>query len=203
MKDLQEIWQQPVPDSSELSKMLSSKAFLYSKEPGPLARLKKNLVIHLVYAVVITLGYLAILFYFHYWQVQACIGLLVIFNAWAMYKAYRLYAGIELDLTQQNVLSELKKHYNTFSEWQRQSLRIAILVYPFAAAGGFMLGGAVGAGKPPEVLFEKPFFSIALVISIIVLVPLSYLLARWMTKVAFGKFVDQLKVRIDELESET
>lgn len=202
MKDLQEIWQQSETNSGELQKMLSGKAFLYSKEPGPLARLKRNLVLHLVYAVVITLGYIAVVSYFTFWQVQACIALLIIFNLWAMYKAYDLYRHIDLDLTQHNVLSELKKHYDAFSQWQRQSLRIAILVYPFAAAGGFMLGGSVGAGKPPEVLFEKPTFTIALIVSIIILVPLSYLLAKWMTKVAFGKYIDQLKVRIDELESE-
>jgi ABC-type nitrate/sulfonate/bicarbonate transport system permease component len=119
-----------------------------------------------------------------------------------MVKAYGLYKNIDLNLTQDNVLTELKKQYDAFTEWKKQSLRVALFVYPFAAAGGFMLGGTIGSGKTIEVFMSNYWVLIALVISILVLVPLSYLLAKWMTKVAFGKFIDQLKERIDELETE-
>jgi hypothetical protein len=87
-------------------------------------------------------------------------------------------------------------------EWQKQSMRVALWLYPFAAAGGFMLGGIVGSGKTPEAFLMNYKIQIALAITIIVLVPLSYLLAKWMTRVAFGVYVDQLKERIDELERE-
>jgi hypothetical protein len=128
--------------------------------------------------------------------------LLIGFNLWAMVKAYRLYITIDPDMSRHNVLAYLKSHYNAFMEWQKQSMRVALWLYPFAAAGGFMLGGIVGSGKTPEAFLMNYKIQIALAITIIVLVPLSYLLAKWMTRVAFGVYVDQLKERIDELERE-
>jgi ABC-type branched-subunit amino acid transport system permease subunit len=113
-----------------------------------------------------------------------------------------LYKGIDLGLDKLNVLDELKKQYKAFSEWQKQSLRVALFIYPFAAAGGFMLGGSVGSGKSPGLLMEDYRLQIILIIVIIILVPLCYLLAKWMTRVTFGKYIDALKEKIDELERE-
>jgi hypothetical protein len=79
---------------------------------------------------------------------------------------------------------------------------VALWVYPFAATGGFMLGGTVGSEKTVEVFMGDYRVLIALAIMLVVLVPLSYWLAKWMTRVAFGKYVQQIKERIDELETQ-
>jgi hypothetical protein len=202
MNDLKQMWDMDTNGEDMLEQMLRHKSFKNSAIQTPLAKLKRNLAIHLGYALIITLGYAFIIYYFPFWQVQACMMLLIVFNIWAMVKAYELYNKIDLNLTNANVLTELKKHYHSFSEWKKQSLRIALFVYPFAAAGGFMLGGTMGSGKSVEVFMGNYKVLIALAITLIILVPLSYWLAKWMTKVAFGKYVDQLKERIDELEAE-
>jgi hypothetical protein len=75
------------------------------------------------------------------------------------------------------------------------------LLYPVSAAGGFMLGGFVGSGKPIEVFMSKPIVIIILVVTIAILVPICYKLAKWMTKKAFGQYADQLKKNIDALKS--
>jgi hypothetical protein len=202
MKDLKQIWKDESNGADMLDQILKSKSFKKAGENSPLLKLKRNLAIHLGYAVIITLAYALIIYYFPYWQVQACMLLLIIFNLWAMQKAYHLYKNINPNPAEHNVLEELKNHHNSFSEWQKQSLRVALFVYPFALSGGFMLGGTVGSGKSVEEFMSKGSVLIALIIAIIVLVPLSYLLAKWMTRVAFGKYIDQLKERIDELENE-
>jgi uncharacterized membrane protein YhdT len=202
MNDLKQIWEQDTNGADMLEQMLKSKSFTRSAIQTPLVKLKRNLALHIGYAIAITLGYAWVIYYFPLWQVQACMLLLITFNLWGIVKSYDLYKNINLEMSDANVLAELKKHYNAFSEWKRQSLRAALLVYPFAAAGGFMLGGTVGSGKPVEVFMASPFILIALAIMIVILVPLGYWLAKWMTKVAFGKYVDQLKERIDELERE-
>ena len=76
-----------------------------------------------------------------------------------------------------------------------------MIIYPISAAGGFMLGGYVGSGKPIEQFMSKPAVLIALVISIIVLVPICHHFAKWMDKKAFGQFADVLKQNIDMLKS--
>jgi len=202
MKDLNEIWGQDDTQKDVLQEMLQNKSFTKGSLHSPLAKLKKNLFIHIIYAVVITLGYAFVIYYFSFWQVQACILLLIGFNFWAMSSAYRLYKNVDLDLTHDNVLTELKKHYFAFSDWQKQSMRVALFIYPFAGAGGFMLGGAIGSGKTPEAFMSDYRIMIALVITIVVLVPLAYWLSKWMYRVAFGTYIAQLKESIAELERE-
>jgi hypothetical protein len=202
MNDLKQIWEAEGDGADMLEQMLQTRSFKQAGLKTPLSKLKRNLAFHLAYAVIITVGYGLIIYYFPYWQVQGCLLLLIAFNIWAMVKAYDMYKNIDLDLTENNVLGELKKYYRTFKEWEKQSLRVALFVYPFAAAGGFMLGGTVGSGKPVEMFMSDYRVVIALMVALLILVPLSYLLAKWMTRVAFGKYVDQLKKRIDELEAE-
>jgi hypothetical protein len=202
MNELKEIWQQDPNGGDLLEQMLQNKTFRHANIHTPLAKLKRNLAIHIGYAVIITIGYALIIFYFAFWQVQACLFLLIIFNLWAMATSYRLYKSIKPGITGTNVLNDLKKHYHTFMEWEKQSMRAGLLVYPFAAAGGFMLGGSLGSGKSPEIWLSDTRILLIMGIVVAVLVPLGYLLAKWMTKVAFGRYVLQLKERIDELEAE-
>ena len=202
MNELKDIWHQEPNGGNLLEQMLQNKTFRQANIQTPLAKLKRNLAIHIGYAAIITIGYALIIYYFAFWQVQACMILLIVFNLWAMLTSYNLYKNIDLNLTGTNVLNELKKHYHAFMEWEKQSMRAGLMIYPFAAAGGFMLGGAVGSGKSPEVWLSDSRIMIIMAIVVMVLVPLGYLVAKWMTKVAFGRYVFQLKERIDELEAE-
>ncbi len=202
MKDLNEIWGQDDKQQDLLQEMLQNKSFTTGSIHSPLSKLRKNLFIHMIYALVITLAYAFVIYYFPYWQVQAIMLLLIGFNLWALLNAYRLYKNVDLDLTRDNVLTELKKHYTAFSDWQKQSMQVALFIYPFAGAGGFMLGGSVGSGKTPEAFMNDYRILIALVITLAVLVPLCFYMAKWMNKVAFGKHIAQLKERIAELEKE-
>jgi hypothetical protein len=202
MNELREIWQQEPGNADLLEQMLQNKTFRHGNFQTPLAKLKRNLAIHIGYAAIITIGYALIIFYFAFWQVQACMVLLIAFNLWAMVTSYTLYQNIDLNLSGTNVLNELKKHYHAFMEWEKQSMRAGLMIYPFAAAGGFMLGGAVGSGKSPEVWLSDSRIMIIMAIVVMVLVPLGYLVAKWMTSVAFGRYVVQLRERINELEAE-
>ncbi len=202
MNDLKQIWEAEGEGNDILEQMLRNKSFKQAGIKTPLDKLRRNLALHMGYAAIITLGYAFIFYFFPYWQVQGCLLLLIIFNLWGIVKTYRLYSGIDTNLSAHTVLEELKKHYEAFKEWEKQSLRAALFVYPFAATGGFMLGGTVSSGKSVEMFMEDNRVIIALIVALLILVPLSYLLAKWMTKVAFGKYIDQLKERIDDLEAE-
>ena len=76
-----------------------------------------------------------------------------------------------------------------------------LLIYPVSATGGFMIGGSVGAGKSITEVMQKPGMIIALLIALIILVPLCFYLAKWMSKKAFGKYAEQLKQNIEMLKS--
>lgn len=112
--------------------------------------------------------------------------LLIGFNLWAMAKAYHLYISFNPDMSRNNVLAYLKSYHSAFMQWQKQSRRATLWLYPFAAADGFLHGVILVSGKTPEAFMMDYKIQIAFAINIVVLVPLSYLLAKLMTRVAFG-----------------
>jgi hypothetical protein len=200
--DLQEMWNSPEPNGDMLDALLQKKNILHHTSKGPLEKLKSNLVKNLSFAVIITLGYAFLIFYFPYWQIQLGLLITIFFNLVLMWQAYEQYKHIDPALSSTNVLQNLKHIHASFKKMCRQQERAALLVYPVACAAGFMLGGVVGSGKSVEAFMSKPVAQIALSICIVVMVPICYYLAKWMNKVAFGKYVDQIKEHIDALERE-
>ncbi len=202
MKDLKQLWQEERNGAEMLEQILVSESYKKPADKSPLAKLKTNLAIHIGYALIITVAYALVVFHFPYWQIQGCILLLIVFNLWAIKKAYELYKNIDPNLWEHNVLQELKSHHHAFTEWEKQSLRVTLFVYPFAIAGGFMLGGTIGMGNTLEAFLAKDMVVPMLLITTILFIPVGYLLTKWFTKIAFGIYVEQLKARIDELENE-
>ena len=72
-------------------------------------------------------------------------------------------------------------------------------MYPVAATGGFMLGGVVGSGKTVEAFLYRPSILIILVITVAIITPVCYYLAKLMFKYAYGRHLKKLKELIDEL----
>lgn len=75
----------------DLSLLLQSSQFLKLSSHNLLVRIKKNLVINMIWGVLVCLLYVAVIIYFQIWQVQAAMLLVLIFSLWAMYTAYIEY----------------------------------------------------------------------------------------------------------------
>lgn len=191
------------PQDRDLTSLLQATKLSKISSHNPLEKIRKNLKMNMIWALLICLVYVVIIIYFQIWQVQLCIGLVLLFSLWALYTAYKQYNQISSEVSAGNtVLHELKRHYQSIHDWMNTQQRIALLVYPVSAAGGFMLGGVLGSGKPVEVFMHKPVMLIILLITIVILVPLCWYLARWMFNFSFGKHLKTLKKNIDELEEE-
>lgn len=198
--DLQEIWKSTEADDALLGQLLQQRSFLRQRSKGPLQKLRRNLSVNLTFAAVITLGYALLIFYFAWWQVQLALCIVSAFNIWIMVTGYRLYQTIDPDLSHDNVLETLKTHYQNFQAWFRQQMRVSLFIYPIAFSGGYLLGGALGSGKPIEVFFSHQLVYWVFFIGMVVMTIGGYYLGRYLNRVAFGKYVDQLKATIDELE---
>lgn len=98
----------------------------------------------------------------------------------------------------------IAKTLETFHGKVKRILRyeelIGLMLYPISVTAGFMLGMAAGS-ENGEYMTEKSDW-IALVISIIILVPASDWFARWMNKKAFGKYLNKLEENIAQLKNE-
>jgi uncharacterized membrane protein YoaK (UPF0700 family) len=187
----------------DLSSMLRSKKISKHRSHSPLEKIKRNLLINMTWCVVICILYMLIIFYFRYWQVQVALGIVLIFSMWALSTAYSVYRKINTTISASNsLITELKRHHQTIASWMSSQQRVALFIYPVSAVGGFMLGGAMGSGKSVDYFMSKPMVWLILLVTIIVLVPLCYYLAKWMSNYAFGKHLKSLQQNIFDLEEE-
>jgi uncharacterized membrane protein len=187
----------------DLSAMLHQTTLPKFPSHNPLVKLKKNILTNMIWAILIGGLYIGIIIYFPIWQVQTTLGMVLIFTLWGAFTAFIEYKKINTRISTANsLLTELKRNHGSITNWMNKQQRIALFIYPVAAAGGFMLGGVVGSGKSLEVFMSKPIIWIILLIAIVILVPICYYLAKWMCKYSFGKHLDQLQQNIKELEEE-
>jgi len=191
------------PHDDDLSSLLQSSKLSLISSHNPLQKIKKNLLLNMVWGILICLLYVVIILYFQVWQVQLCTIAVFLFSLWALYTAYLQYRNINSTVSPSNpVLAELKRHYQSITVWMNTQQRVALFIYPVSATGGFILGGVSESGKSVTEFMSKPVVPIALLIALAVLVPACWYLTKWMFKYSFGKHMKALKANIDALEEE-
>lgn len=168
----------------------------------PLQKIKKGLLINACIGIVVAVGYLLVMIFFPVWQVFLCIGIVFLFTVWILMKSWKLYFNMNKSRNENSLLEEMKRHYQGIKDWMNIQQRASLLIYPAAAAGGFMVGGSLGAGKPISVVMSKPVMLVALVIVVAMLVPVCVYLAKWLNRRYFGKYAELLKENIERLQKE-
>jgi len=170
---------------------------------NPLEKIKKNLLMNMVWGIIICALYVFIIIHFQIWQVQVSISIVLLFSLWALYTAWLQYKKLNTSVSSNSsLLSEMKRHYESIETWLNTQQKVALIIYPVSAAGGFMLGGVIGSGKSVELFMSKPIVILILVVTILILVPACYYLAKWMCNYSFGKHLKTLQQNIKDLESE-
>ena len=198
--DIENIWKQNSGSDDALNKLLQQYDFGNLHSKLPLKKLKKNLLMGMIWALLITAGYITLFFFLHFWQVYFCLGVLIIFNTWIMIESRKLYKEIPSTITPSNsIKQELINNYNSFKKWWSLQLKVSLMVYPIAAAGGFIIGGVLGSGKTVEAFLYNFRMLGILAITILVLMPISYYAAKWVYNHAYGKHLKKLRLLIDEL----
>ena len=186
----------------DLASLLKMPGIANLASKDPLQKIKNNLLIHCVWAVIISGLYIFILVRFPFWQLMLSIGIVLLFTVLAIIKSLQLYQKLSVNNPALTVLQQMEHHYYTIQKWISIQQWVGLFIYPVSAAGGFMLGGFIGSGKPIEVFMQKPAMIITLLISIAVLVPACFYLAKWMSRKAFGQYAEALKQNIDSLKKE-
>lgn len=198
--DSENVWQQSGGSDDALNKLLQQSDFNNLHSKLPLNKLKKNLLIGITWAALITVAYIVLLFFVQLWQVYIALSVLIFFNIWIAIDSWKLYKNISVDITVANSLKEeLQRNYNGFQRWWSLQQRASLFVYPIALTGGFILGGFLGSNKPVEsFLYNSKMLSI-LGITILIVMPVCYYGAKWMFNYAYGKHLKKIKMFIDEL----
>lgn len=200
--DIENVWQQSGGNDDALNKMLQQKDFNNLHSKLPLKKLKKNLLMGIIWAALITAFYVTLFFFVPIWQVYVALAILSLFNILIAVDSWKLYKSINVNISTTNSLKEeLQKNYTGFQRWWRIQERLGLFVYPIVATGGFIMGGVWGSGKPVEAFLYNPKMLLILGVTILILVPLCYYGARWMFNYAYGKHLKKLKLLIDELSN--
>jgi hypothetical protein len=149
--DINEIWQQGGNNDDALNKLLNTTDFKKLQSRLPLKKLKQNLLIGIIWALLITIGYIVLFFVIDIWQVDVALSVLVIFNTVIMLDSWKLYKKTPSTISPSNSLKEeLTLHYDSFQRWWAIQQKVSLFVYPIALTGGFILGGTLGSNKPVE-----------------------------------------------------
>jgi ABC-type bacteriocin/lantibiotic exporter with double-glycine peptidase domain len=114
---------------------------------------------------------------------------------------YRILRNIQhsfrLDLNLKSTLKQVFDNTMSTLTFQRKA---SIILYPLAATAGFLIG--LAEERDAATLMQKWQVILALAIAIIILTPSCYLLARWMEKVSYGKYLNQLRELIQQFEKD-
>ena len=198
--DIKNIWKQEGGADDALNKLLQQEDFSNLHSRLPLMKLRKNLLMGMVWALLITGGYIFVLCFIHFWQVYVALAVLILFNLWIMVESWKLYKKTPSSITPSNSLKEeLSNNYNSFNKWWSLQLKVSLFVYPIAAAGGFIIGGVYGSGKTVEAFLYNYRVVGFLLLTVLVLIPLSYYASKWIYLHAYGKHLAKIKGLMDEL----
>lgn len=198
--DIESIWKGSTGKDDTLHKMLQQSGISSFQSKLPLLKLRKNLLIGIIWAALISAAYIILFFFIHAWQVYLSLGVLIVFNTWIMWESWKLYKKIPTSIApSQSLKKQLIENYNGFQHWWSIQLKVSVIVYPIATAGGFILGGVLGSDRSVEEFLYNPRMLSFLAITIIVFMPLSYYAAKWVYYKAYGKHLKKLKGLIEEL----
>ncbi len=200
MTDLQELWDKR--NNKEISSpVLEEKDIAQLKESikSPIQILKRNFIINTAFALLILLGFIYLFFtvdwfLFRLFTAILCISYVaaIVFNV-IIYKRY-----LQVQSPDQPIIT-----YLTFLvEGMRKSFKaaeiIALAIYPIAMTAGFLL--PLSLENKLSLLYNEPIVQGILIACYVLLTPLCWYLARWMNKVAFGNYVDQLDELLFDLK---
>lgn len=174
---------------------------IHQKSHGPVQKIRNGFTIKLYFIIAFTI----IFIYIGVWSKEPLVSGLQFFMAGVYFSAFflflsqnkRIKAGIPMD---EGLLINLKNYHAFVSKILKQEERIALFIYPVALTAGFLLGFTSKATL--HEFFNSRTAILMLAGCWVILTPLCHLLAKWMNKVSFGKYLKELELHIQELEKE-
>jgi hypothetical protein len=199
MEELNKLWQS-IGHNKSTPEIMESQLSLKNAAESPLKKLKRNFQANLAFAVVFSFLFIILFIIMDGFWVRLFTGALLIGYFLAIYQtsiAYRKYLN-EVHSDEQ-VKIYLQKVYHGINQMLRLQEISAIFFYPIALVAGFLMALYQKDGMDA---FNENFTWVLLGVLIVVFTPLCYILAKYLNKLAFGKYLKQIKLLIDDFENE-
>ncbi|MFZ6001655.1 MAG: hypothetical protein ACOYW3_14190 [Bacteroidota bacterium] len=162
--------------------------------------MKRAYLISMVFSIVFLFAFVVLLFLFDEPLVR--VGVIAMIIAYVAFSWMNLsaYRRVRVDFPMDgNLRNVLQNTYDFIVANIKYQERFGLFVYPFAAAAGYLMGLSASTGNATERL-EQQLVLVVLAIVIVVLTPLSWLAARWLYKLSYGKCLVELKALISEMD---
>ncbi len=176
-------------------------SLIHAKSISPLAKLRRQVSIKMGFIVFFILLFLGVMPFIQQSIVQILLLVLtlvyVIGLVLLMQERKELQGEMPRDSSLLNALKHYEKRISSILHYEEL---IGLFLYPVSATLGFLW--AFTQEKGIEELFQNTWAWMTLVISLVILTPLCHWLARWMNQIAFGKYLQQVRDNIAELESQ-
>lgn len=182
-----------------------SEADLQAESAMPLQKLKRQWNLRIAFIIAIAPLWVFAVFYFNEIIIQLLMGAVFLANVWSLYLSFNLKRKMQ-QASNSNlpVLEYLKTNYNLINTAIKLEERVFIFIYPISVAAGFFAGLSING--PVNSIANQPekaqTIMLILIGCMVVLTPLSHLLAKWLNKLAFGNYLNELKRVISAYETE-
>lgn len=198
MDELKKLWIE-MDSSFEGPEITGKQLELKSRVDNPLSKLKSNFRLNLLLSILCALIMAMIFIMTDGFWVRLLIGIILIGYAGAIWHTIYLYKSyLENLFPDEDIYSYLKKLHKTIQEGLWYQEIIAIFFYPVCLAAGYFL--SLYERGAADDFFTDPVIWGLLVVVIGILTPLLYLLAKWLNKISFRKYLDNIEEILNEIE---
>lgn len=175
------------------------KVSISHKKGDVLRKINRRLWWKIVFTLLFTPIYIAMIFYLRDWFPQLLFGIIAIMHLVGLVFFIQRYRKAKaLHMGKEAVVPTLKAYVENVRSTIRLEELSGLFLYPISAAAGFFFS-LLEKMTWQEALNDKIIW-IVLLVTMIVITPLAHLLAKWMNRKTFNKLLIKLDQRIEELE---
>lgn len=193
--DLKEAWKNL--EKEKLSIPVSGTFVIPKQSKHPVANMISTFGLSLVFCVFFGLIFLALLFVMDQTIVKAGLAVITFFYGVLFAINWRVLKRLKkLHQSDETILNVLQGVHAIVTETIKFQQKLSWVFFPICVAGGFVLG--VSMKKDAAAMMVLPKFYLSLIITMAIVTPAAYFLAKWMTKISHGKYLKQIEALIEQ-----
>lgn len=198
--DLQEAWKKLEQEKLTLPVAGTDEMYKTSKHPVQKLIWSFKMTLGFVIAFELAFAYLAVVM--PQPLVKGAMILMMIVYVYYFVANYQTLQHIKTTFRMdQNLSHTLESIYTNTQQSLKFQRRSALFIYPLAATCGFLFGLSIERNVA-EVLANWSVW-ISLIVTVIVVTPISYFVAVYLERVSYGRYLSQLRGLIYQLNSQT
>lgn len=197
--DIEKAWQEKVSETSISRDEIRNS--LRQKPEGVMKKLRSQLLLKTIFTIVFTIIYIALVIGYEDLLVRLLFSVLIVTHVVGVVYFVKQWQILRKEVAMDRpILEVLKEYHRVIKVSLRYEHLTGLMLYPVAASAGFFF--ALTQERSWQEIMESRVIWVTWFVTIVLLTPLAHLLAKWMNKVAFGKYQKKLEDQIMEMENQ-